>query len=528
MDRFSWDGAIGRMRRRGFLVGAGALAGLGVAGEFSSRVLARPIFSDYPFKLGVASGDPRPDGAVLWTRLAPDPLGGGGVPNVPIPVQWQVATDENLRNVVQSGTVYALPKRAHSVHVQVRGLQPNRWYWYRFRVGGELSRIGRTRTAPAPGARVNQLKFAVASCQDWQNGFYSAYRNMAQEDLDMVVFLGDYIYEYGPEDSTGPRQHNGPEILTLEDYRNRHALYKTDPALQQVHALFPWIVTWDDHEVENNYANLVAEASSQQAGDPEAFAQRRANGYQAYYEHMPLAAFSIPRGPDLQLYRRVTFGDLAQFNVLDTRQFRTDQPCGDELKPRCEEAFDPAATLTGSRQEGWLFKGLASSPATWNVLVQQVIFAQFDFDPTPESELFNLDQWDGYVAARGRVTDFLQQRKIANPVVLTGDIHSSWAFDLKTNFDDPASPTVGAEFVCTSITSDFPSEFIAPVQAALPANPHTKYFDGAFRGYARCTLSQDRWQTDFRGVASILDPAASISTLASFVLENGRPGVQPA
>lgn len=521
MDRFDFERLLfTKAKRRGFLIGAGALTGLAVS-QWSSRVIAQPKFSGYPFTLGVASGDPLPDSVVLWTRLAPDPLNGGGMPARNVPVQWQISTDANMSKVVLRGTVIATPELAHSVRVVVGGLQPDRWYWYQFKAGNEVSRIGRTRTAPALGTPVNQLRFAFASCQDWQNGFFTAYKHMAEEDLNFVVHLGDYIYEYGPQPG-GPRQHNSPEIVTLADYRNRHALYKTDPNLQEVHAAFPWIVTWDDHEVENNYAGLIPEENQSQ----QAFVNRRANAYKAYYEHMPLRSSALPQGPNAQLYRRLTFGDLAEFNVLDTRQYRTDQPCGDGLNVRCPQAFDPAATMTGQEQEQWLFQGLSNSQARWNVIAQQTMLAEYDFDARPGIEVFNLDQWDGYVAARNRLLGFLQQRQPSNPVVLTGDIHSSWVHDLKVDFSNPASATVGTEFVGTSISSDFPAQFIAPVTAALRDNPHTKFFDGAFRGYVRCNLTRDRWQSDYRVVSSILDPNASISTLASFVVQNGQPGAQ--
>lgn len=522
MDRFDLSHLLPyQVKRRRFLSGIGVLTGLAIASQWPTRVVARPRLSGYPFSLGVASGDPLPDGVVLWTRLAPDPLNGGGMPDVNVPMQWQIAADENMRRVIKVGTVMATPDLAHSVHVDVRGLKPGQWYWYQFRVGNEVSPIGRTRTAPGLHEHVEELKFAFASCQDWQNGYYPAYRHMAEEDIDLVVHLGDYIYEYGPE-TGGPRQHNSPEIVTLADYRNRYALYKTDPNLQAAHAAFPWIVTWDDHEVDNNYANLIPEDDQSQ----EDFSTRRTNAYQAYYEHMPLRQSSLPNGPNLLLYRRFTFGNLAEFNVLDTRQYRTDQPCGDGLKARCTEALDPGATMTGSEQEEWLLQGLDKSQAQWNVIAQQTIMAEYDFNPSPSVDVFNLDQWDGYVAGRDRFLGFLDQRQPANPVVITGDIHSSWVHDLKIDFNDPSSPTVGTEFVGTSITSDFPAQFIAPVTAALSDNPHTKFFDGAFRGYVRCNLNRDRWQTDFRVVSTILEQNADISTLASFVVEDGQPGAQ--
>jgi alkaline phosphatase D len=507
-----------RCGRRNFLLGAGFLTGLTVASQWHP-VLAKSRFSDYPFSLGVASGDPLADSVVIWTRLAPNPLAGGGMPLVNVPVRWQVALDEKMKQVVRRGTVLATPELAHSVHVDVCGLEPNRWYWYQFQAGKEASPIGRTRTAPAFYSYISQLNFAFVSCQDWQNGYYTAYRHLAEENLDLVIHLGDYIYEYGPQPG-GPRQHNSPEIITLADYRDRYALYRTDSNLQAAHGAFPWIVTWDDHEVDNNYANLIPEDNQTQ----EAFRKRRANAYQAYYEHMPLRQSSLPKGANALLYRRLTFGNLAEFNVLDTRQYRTNQPCDDGLKPRCSQAFDPNATMTGSEQEQWLKKGLDKSRSRWNVIAQQTMLAQYNFSSSPGAGVFNMDQWDGYVAARNRLLSFLNHRQPSNPVVITGDIHSSWVHDLKLDFNNPTSATVGTEFVGTSITSDFPTAFIALVQAALSNNPHTKFFDGAFRGYVRCKLTPERWQSDYRVVSSIADLNASVRTLASFVVQNGQPG----
>lgn len=521
MNRFKFEHLLAKqVKRRDVLIGTGALTGL-VASQWYKRAVAQPKFSAYPFTLGVASGEPFPDSVVLWTRLAPDPLNGGGMISANVPVQWHIADNENMRRVIHSGTVMATPELGHSVHVEVEGLRPDRWYWYQFKVADEVSPIGRTRTAPGSGYRIDSFRFAFASCQDWQNGYFTAYKHMAEEDLDLVVHLGDYIYEYGPQPG-GPRQHNSPEIVTLSDYRNRYAQYKSDPNLQAAHAAFPWIVTWDDHEVENNYAGDISENND----PPAEFLLRRAAAYQAYYEHMPLRLSSLPQGPNMQLYRRFTFGDLARFNVLDTRQYRTDQPCDDGLKPRCEEAFDPNATMTGQEQESWLFQGLQRSPARWNIIAQQTMLAEYDFDARANVEVFNVDQWDGYVAARQRLIEFLDKRRPSNPVVITGDIHSSWVHDLKTDFSDPNSHTVGTEFVGTSISSDFPSVFLAPVTAALVDNPHTKFFDGAFRGYVRCHLTRDRWQSDFRVVSTITQPQATISTLASFVVEDGQPGAR--
>jgi len=511
-----------RFRRRQLLIGAGSVTGFVIANQWSNRVLAQPRFSDYLFSLGVASGEPWPDNVVLWTRLAPDPLNGGGMPKYNVPVQWQIATDENMRRVVRSGVKMATPEFGHSVHVEVQGLQPDRWYWYRFRVGNQVSPIGRTRTAPEPRAYVNRFRFAFASCQNWQQGYYAAYKNMAQEDLDLVVHLGDYIYEGAPNPNAIRSHEGNGEPITLEQYRNRHAQYKSDPSLQAAHAAFPWVVTWDDHEVDNNWADEIPQDPDRQSR--EAFLARRAAAFQAYFEHMPLREFSRPRGIDLQLYRRLSFGNLVEFNVLDTRQYRTDQPCNDGIRPRCAEALDPNATLTGTEQEQWLFRNLERSQARWNVLAQQLVFTQYDWTAGPETA-FNVDAWDGYVASRSRILNFIAQRRPANPVVISGDTHSSWVSDLKVDYDNPNSATVGTEFVGTSITSSFGAS--DRIEAALPESPWVKYFNGRQRGYVVCDLNHQRWRTDYRLLApspatgaTVSDPNAPIVETVSFELPN--------
>ncbi len=518
------------MKRRRFMIGAGAMSGLAIATQFPRRVNAQPKFSAYPFSLGVASGDPLPDSVVLWTRVAPEPLAeGGGMPQQNLRVQWQVASDENMQQVVRSGTAIATPEFAHSVHVEVQGLEPERWYWYQFRVGNEVSQIGRTRTAPLPGSVLNQLNFAFVTCQKWEDGFYSAYRNLANEELDVVFHLGDYIYEYGINATGGVRNVSLPEQFqqetkTLEQYRLRYALYKTDPDLQKAHALFPFVVTWDDHEVDNDYTDDLSEKN-----DPvEDFLERRAAAYRAYYEHQPLRRFSVPRGADMLLYRRLTFGNLAEFSVLDTRQYRSDQPCGDGETPRCDAALDQAKTMTGDRQERWLFEGLDRSQTRWNIIAQQVLMAELDHK-IGEGEIFWNDSWDGYPLARNRILSHIADRKIANPVVITGDWHSTFVNDLKLDFKDPNSPTVASEFVTPSLTSNGDRIVYGPYYGPMiPENPHIKFFDGDRRGYFRVNLNHERWQTDLRFVTTVSRSDAPINTFASFVVENGRPGVQQA
>ena len=508
------------LRRRAFLARTGQYLALTAASPFFA--LGQPRFEANPFSLGVASGDPTEDGVVLWTRLAPDPLNGGGMPTERVEVAWEIAKDEGMTQIAKRGKAQASPDLAHSVHVEVRGLEPGRPYWYRFRTGEYTSIVGRTRTAPDPRKPLAKLSFAFASCQHYETGYFTAYRHMMQEDIDLIVHLGDYIYE-GAAQQNRVRQHRGAELSALSDYRNRYALYRLDPDLQKAHALFPWIVTWDDHEVDNNYANDKAEDGTPR----QAFLERRANAYQAYYEHMPLRRASIPKGSSMLLYRRLAFGNLAEFSVLDTRQYRDDQPCGDGNKPQCPEALLPNSTIMGAEQERWLFDGLRRSRARWNIIAQQVMMAKVDRKAGP-GELYAMDQWNGYEAARNRVLQFLNQQKPSNPVVITGDIHSNWVADLKLNFADTSSPTVGTEFVGTSITSGGDgADTTSAVQAYLPENPHVHLYNSQ-RGYVRCSITPERWQSDYRVLPFVSKPDAPVQTRASFVVESGRAGALKA
>lgn len=511
-----------QLSRRSFLRSSASLAVVPWTGSFALAAAARPPkFSDHPFKLGVASGDPTPTGVVLWTRLAPDPLNGGGMPPVNVAVKWEVADDEGMKNVVKKGRAIATPQLGHAVHAEVNGLEPDRWYWYRFRVGKEVSRVGRTRTFPRRLAMPERLRFAFASCQHYETGLYTAYQHMAAEELDLVIHLGDYIYE--KEGSDGRvRKHTGPEITTLDDYRNRYALYRSDEHLQEAHAMFPWIVTWDDHEFDNNYADQVSEEPDVAVAD---FLARRANAYQVYWESMPLRRSSVPRGPDMQLYRGIPFGRLAEFSVLDTRQFRSDQPNDDGLKPLNDAVRDPHATMLGKRQENWLMSNLIQSPAEWNVLAQQVMLTRVKYD-LDSRQGYPMDMWAGYEVPRTRLLSFLKDRRVPNPVVLTGDVHKNFVGDLRIDFDDPE--TIATEFVGTSISSGGNGEQKPEYYDRLRSdNPLVKFFNGE-RGYVRCTLTPDEWRSDYQVVEYVDRPDAPLITRASFVLENGQPGAQPA
>jgi alkaline phosphatase D len=523
IDRRAFLLASGAAAAGVVLSGTGAAAGpTGPAGSVGSGRPVAPIRD--PFQLGVASGDPWPRSVVLWTRLAPHPLvPGGGMPARDVPVSWQLAADKRFREVVRRGTALARPAGAHAVHVTVDGLEPGRWYWYRFKVGHEVSPAGRTRTAPSPLSH-DPVRFAFASCQDWQDGFYTAYRHLVSEDLDVVVFLGDYIYENGPA-SDAVRAHDGDgEPETLDEYRARYALYKTDPDLQAAHAAFPWAATFDDHEVDNDWSADVPQDPDAQPR--EQFLARRAAAFQAYYEHLPLRAAQRPSGPSVLMYRRLRFGSLLEMNVLDTRQYRSlTEPCGYGTGPACPEVFDPARTMLGAEQEAWLTRGLRSSTVTWDVVAQQVPVARIDVGSTePE---YKLDKWDAYPVARQRLLDLFGSRHVTNPVVITGDLHDSWVADLKANFDEPASPVVGTELIGTSISSDRDgAEASEDGLVAMPRNPHLK-FHNYRRGYVRCAVTEDSWQTDFRTVPFVTTPGAPIETKASFVIESGRPGALP-
>jgi alkaline phosphatase D len=482
---------------------------------------ATPVakLSSDPFMLGVASGDPLSDSVVLWTRLAPDPTNGGGMPSTNVTVEWEVASDDRMKKIVRRGKEVATPEWGHSVHAEVGGLDPARWYWYRFRAGEFVTPVARTRTAPASGARPSRVSFAFASCQHYEAGYFTAYKHMADEDIDFVIHLGDYIYE-GAAIKGRVRMHNGPEIASLADYRNRYALYKSDPDLKHAHASFPWMVTWDDHEVDNNYAGDTSEDNAPK----EPFLARRAAAYQAYYEHMPLRRASMPRGPDMKLYRGWRYGQTAEFHMLDTRQYRTDQPCGDGMKD-CPEARAPEATIMGREQERWLLDRLAKTSARWNVLAQQVMLAPLDTAAGPERR-HSMDKWGGYLAERDRLLNFLAERRVSNPVVLTGDIHSNWVADLKRDPDDTRSATVGAEFVGTSISSGGDGSDSRPeAERLLSENPHIKFYNGQ-RGYVRCELTARQMTADYRIISSVTKPGGQMSTRARFVVESGKPGAQ--
>ncbi len=510
--------------RRDFLRSAAAITALPLLGsQVEGTVRRRATFADDPFSLGVSSGDPSPDGFVIHTRLAPQPEEGGGMPPINVEVGFEVATDETMKQVVRRGVTVATPQLGHSVHVELHGLPPDRWYWYRFAAGEARSRVGRARTTPPVGSKPARLDFACVSCNHFEHGLFTGFDHMSRETIDLVIHLGDYIYEYAGIDGR-VRKHSGPEITTLDHYRNRYGQYQSDPHLQAAHAHCPWLVTWDDHEFDNDYATFHSEQPNVVAAE---FMKRRANAYQAYYEHMPLRRTSIPTGPFMQLFRRVPFGRLADFAILDTRQYRTPQANGNGLKPQVGEAINPKATILGPRQEAWLKRTWLESKARWNVMAQQVLMARVDRLPGPV-EGFPMDKWAGYEVCRQRVMQTLADLRLPNPIVLTGDIHSNWACDLPLDYNKPDKTVIGTEFVCTSLSSGGNgSEKLDYTDAMIAENPWVK-LQNAERGYVMCHVTPESWSADFRVLSDITKPGGKISTRHSFVVPNGQPGARRA
>ncbi|QOY94311.1 alkaline phosphatase D family protein [Massilia sp. UMI-21] len=519
--------------RRSFLLDAArfssALAGGSLAGCASGSK------GPYPFSLGVASGSPLPDAVILWTRILSDPLKPESTPPVALTARWEVAADEGFHRIAAKGTALAAPELAHSVHVDVRGLAPGRWYWYRFMLGDAVSPVGRTRTAPARDEMPAGLRLAVASCQHWEFGSYAAHRHIAASHPDLVAFLGDYIYEWGPYQLRHPdRAVRSDESFTLPDYRKRYAQYKSDPDLQAAHHAAPWIVTWDDHEVANDYAGLRDERMAQH------FAARRAAAYQAFYEHMPLRLPRVTRDgfASVPLFQRYDWGRLARLHVLDDRQYRSPQACAKSttrggsnavFARACDALRDPRRTMLGARQEAWLEQGLTSSRATWNILAQQTLMAQSSSVPVvkPDDGRFWTDGWDGYPAARRRLLDTIVKHGAHNPLVLGGDVHTFYAASLRPDFSRPASKqnaVVATEFVGTSVTSNSRSQ--ERTLAHVDNNPHLLYGRSDRRGYMLLEVGQKETLTHFMGLDDVRDAKSAIAELAAFRVADGVAGAE--
>ena len=526
-----------KIDRRAFL---GGLAGVGIAigtggrlvGAGGRRMGGTPALPADPFQLGVASGDPLPDSVALWTRLAVDPMSPEPMPPVKVPVRWEIAADERFGKVVRSGRRTTGPELGHSVHIDARGLDAGHDYFYRFRVGDYVSATGRTRTAPGSERRLNRLSFAVTSCQSYQAGYYTAYQQMSRDDLAFVVFLGDYIYEL-PLGSV--RQHGLPPSVTLDDFRRHYAAHHADTQLQAAHAAAPWIVTWDDHEVEDNYAGLHP-GELGKTRDPEGsanFAAKRAAAYRAWWENMPVRTKPPGNDGSMRIYRSFRFGNLIALPVVDDRQYRT--PLATEGRgpatpsggyPQLPAALDPNATILGKEQERWLLRTLDRSDARWNFLAQQTQMAAADVTPEDESNGYSADAWDGYVAARNRLLGHVEKAKVRNFVTLGGDTHTSSVDDLLADYQKEGSPLVGTEFVAPPSTS---LESLAPqyVEGAL-RNPHIHLYDTTNKGYLRVDATRAQLRADFRYVSTTQQPQAEPVTGTSWVVESGKPGAQPA
>ena len=509
-------------------------AAVGAAGlHLPRRAWAQTKAGSTPFALGVASGSPTHDSVVLWTRLMPPFVQTPGSPGVS--VRWEVAHDDKFTRIAQSGQSLALPGLAYSVHAEVQGLVPDRWYFYRFMVGDAVSSMGRTRTFPAPDAAVAGMRMAYASCQRWEHGYFSAYRHMAEENLDLVMFLGDYIYEY-PRASNAVRTSPGGWVLSLDDYRQRYASYKQDADLQAMHAACPWLVTWDDHEVQNDYAGLTVGENGPDVAD---FAARRSAAYQAFYEHMPVRASVLTRavaglasGAEMRIYSRSQYGQLASFTMLDARQYKSPQVCTRDGKrgsstvnpANCPAWNDPARTMLGADQERWLDAAWSSNKSSgWNVVGQQSLLGQRDWRVGPEQSLWN-DGWDGYSAARSRLTDSVRKNAVSNLVVLGGDVHENWVGQIKTDYSQASSAAVGVEFCGTSITSR--SGGNGKLAETLTENPHFIFADAERKGYGVVDISPTQLKTTLRVVSDAARQDAGIETLAQFSVASGRAVVE--
>jgi alkaline phosphatase D len=513
-----------RFIRNAALWAGAALAALGPTRRVTAQV---PRFINDPFQLGVASGDPVPDGFVIWTRLAPDPYDPKALPPEAIPVAWEVAADDKFRKVVAQGNVFARPELGHSVHVELHGLEHGREYFYRFACGAARSRVGRALTPLPPNARTERFRLALASCQHYDQGYFTAYRDMIAQDPGLIVHVGDYIYEV----SWGQTIRHSPvaDAWTLDDYRLMHAVYKLDPDLQAAHAHCPWLMTWDDHEVDNDYAAQTPE----DATDLAAFARRRLAAYQAYYENMPLRAMAAPDATGhMQMFQRLNIGDLMELNVLDLRQYRSSQPCrqpglrvGRVVDAAESPDFDdPDRSMLGAVQENWFRMNFGRTGARWNVIVQSLMMMNFDQEPGPGRGAYS-DNWGAYGAARRKVVDLILQRGLKNVVSLGGDIHSYFAGDVVLDDADPLSEPVISEFVGTSITAE--SYNTKLFESLMPENPNIKFVNDRYRGYVLCDVDRDVWRADFRIVEDVRVRTPVFRSLARFEVENGRPGVKP-
>ena len=507
------------IQRRCLLAASAASAASALAPLFVRHALA----ADQPrFGLGVASGQPQAEGLVLWTMLTG--------PDLPaqVAVDWELADSDRFSRVLARGTEQALQADNHSVHAEPSGLAPGRWYWYRFSALGQRSAPGRTRTAPAAGAAVARLDVAMASCQRFDVGHFAAWSHLAAEQLDLVLFLGDYIYEYASS-HTALRPHAGGLVRTLADYRQRYAQYKSDPALQAAHAACPWLMVWDDHEVDNDYAGLHGQTLQPH------FAAQRAAAYQAYWEHMPFSQAARPVDGAMRIVGRLDWGRLARLHLLDDRQYRSVQACprsgrggsNTVVLRNCPDLADPRRSLLGPEQERWLAQGW-SLDRPWNLLAQQTLMARLAWsDPSAaDGGTYWTDGWDGYAASRQRLLATVAERAVPGVVVLGGDVHANCVADLRLDFSRPESAVLATEFCGTSISSLGLAQ--SRLDAAVPFNPHLKYARSDQRGYARLAFTAEQLTTHLMVLSDARDIHSRISSAARFVVAADQPGALPA
>ena len=503
------------MNRRGFLIRA--LLGLG-GGPLLTSLSSAAEKSRCPFTLGIASGDVRDDSTVLWTRLAPDPLeADGGMPPVSVPVQWELALDPAISRIVRRGEAIATPELAHSVHVELDGLEPDREYWYRFIASSNESPIGRTKTLPHRESRPDSFRFITASCQNYTHGYFVAYEHMIRDEPDFIIHLGDYFYDTSFGETFRKHETEKPPV-SLADFRRRHALYKTDRNLQHAHAQIPFFTTIDNHDaIEDD--------------DPDKYAQRAA-AYQAWYEHMPVRGYEAPGDNHFDLHRRIPIGELIQISLLDGRQFRDSKEICDNndypdygfgnYRERCDLVFDDDRSMLGKDQEQWLTANLVENTSSWNVIASPGPFLPFRYQHDGK-QLSYIGAWDIYPANRARVADAIEAAEVGHPLILSGDVHSFWAVD-GSQIRDPGERIPVVEFVASSVTANWPEQLARPVTENLPHNPQVRFYEPDKRGYLLHDVSETEWKTTFRAMDDVRDERSSATNLATFVVSKGEPG----
>ncbi len=507
------------MQRRQFL--AGSLAGISYLSANRLRANNHVIRGN-AFSLGIASGDVTEDSAILWTRIAPEPLAqGGGIDPVDLPVTWELSSDRNMRKIVQRGQQMAIPELAHAIHVDVQGLAPGQDYWYRFSAGGQSSMIGHTRTLKTGAHPDLTTRFVTTSCQNYTHGYFTAFEHMVRDEPDFVIHLGDYIYDTSFGETF--RQHDSEQAPeTLTDFRNRHALYKTDPQLQFAHANLPFYTVIDNHD-------------ALQDNDPTQYAKRAA-AYQAWYEHMPVRGFNRRSPNQFTMHRQVRVGDLMQISLLDTRQFRDSKYlCNDNLdkamgfgnyRERCDDLLVNQRSMLGEAQERWLYDAINNNTAHWNVIASSGPVLPFRLDQGgAESDAYGyIGAWDAYPANRQRLAKAIESAATGHPLILSGDLHSFWAMD-GNRISNPEDRVAAVEFVTSSISANWPEPLSKPIRDNLSFNPHVDFYNGGERGYLLHDVAREAWQTRFRAVGDARRRDAPIRDLQTFTVAHGEPGL---